>query len=162
MMFSPFVDLLLLIIVANAAPVVVRQLLNDRYAWPVDGGNRLADQQPLLGSSKTWRGIIASLVVTSLCAALLGHPVYVGFVVSLFAIGGDLFSSFVKRRLRKEPSSMALGLDQVPESLFPAMIMAPGLGLSVIDVALLVITFFVAELMLSYLLYHLGLRKKPY
>lgn len=162
MMFSPFIDLLLLIIVANAAPVLVRHLFANRFAWPVDGGMKWPDQQPVLGDSKTWRGLIASVVLTSLCAAWLNHPLYVGFVVSLFAITGDLCSSFIKRRLRKPPSSMALGLDQIPESLFPGLIMAPSLGLTMIDVFLLVLIFFVVELGLSFVLYHLGIRKKPY
>ena len=34
-------------------------------------------------------------------------------------MAGDLFSSFVKRRLRLASSSMAIGLDHIPESSFP-------------------------------------------
>ena len=34
---------------------------------------------------------------------------------------GDLFSSFVKRRLDLASSSMAIGLDHIPESFFPLL-----------------------------------------
>jgi hypothetical protein len=45
----------------------------------------------------------------------------IGVVVGSMAMLGDLFSSFVKRRLNLPPSSRATFLDQVPESLFPLL-----------------------------------------
>ena len=77
-------------------------------------------------------------------------------------MAGDLFSSFVKRRLNLRPSSRALGLDQVPESLFPLLACRDVLSLTAADIALAVGIFFVGELILSRLLYKAHLRDEPY
>jgi hypothetical protein len=68
----------------------------------------------------------------------------------------------VKRRLNFPPSSQALGLDQVPESLFPMLACRGALSLTIQDIALGVGVFFIGELILSRLLYWVHLRDKPY
>ena len=78
------------------------------------------------------------------------------------AMAGDCFSSFVKRRFRLEPSSMVLGLDQVPESLFPAVACSAYLPLGPLDIALIVLVFSVGELATSRLFFAVGLRDRPY
>lgn len=50
---------------------------------------------------------------------------------------------------------MALGLDQIPESLLPLLVCMPLLGLSWQQVLLLTLTFIAAELLLSQALYRL-------
>jgi CDP-2,3-bis-(O-geranylgeranyl)-sn-glycerol synthase len=77
-------------------------------------------------------------------------------------MAGDLFSSFVKRRMGLAPSSRAVGLDQIPESLFPMLAGAGIYGLSVADVGLAVAIFFVGEVVVSRLLYRMRLRDRPY
>jgi hypothetical protein len=71
-------------------------------------------------------------------------------------------SSFLKRRLNLPPSSQALGLDQIPESLFPMLACRGALSLTAADVALGVAIFFGGELVLSRLLYRVHLRDVPY
>ena len=73
-----------------------------------------------------------------------------------------MFSSFVKRRLNFPPSSRALGLDQVPESLFPMLACRDPLSLTIADIALGVGIFFIGELILSRLLYQVHVRDEPY
>src|SRR6478736_778738 len=51
-----------------------------------------------------------------------------------FAMAGDLFSSFVKRRLHLASSSMAIGLDHIPESLFPLLASRWLLPLNILDI----------------------------
>ncbi len=75
---------------------------------------------------------------------------------------GDLLSSFFKRRMRLRPSAMALGLDQVPESLLPLMACAPLLDLTWTQVLLLTLVFVVLEIILSRVAYYFGIRKQPY
>jgi CDP-2,3-bis-(O-geranylgeranyl)-sn-glycerol synthase len=77
-------------------------------------------------------------------------------------MAGDLFSSFLKRRLNFPPSRQALGLDQVPESLFPMLACRGALSLTIADIALGVGIFFIAELILSRLLYQVHVRDEPY
>src|ERR1035437_11189832 len=49
-----------------------RQRRGDFISHPVDGGRGFVDGQPLFGPSKTTRGIVLSVLVTSACAPLLG------------------------------------------------------------------------------------------
>jgi CDP-2,3-bis-(O-geranylgeranyl)-sn-glycerol synthase len=75
---------------------------------------------------------------------------------------GDLFSSFIKRRLALPPSSMALGLDQVPESLFPHWAMRSEWVLTPGSILALVMAFLVLELSFSRWLHKLQIREQPY
>jgi hypothetical protein len=77
-------------------------------------------------------------------------------------MAGDCLSSFVKRRSALEASSMSLGLDQVPESLFPAVACSAYLPLGPSDVIAIVLVFFVGVLAMSGLFYAVGLRDRPY
>jgi CDP-2,3-bis-(O-geranylgeranyl)-sn-glycerol synthase len=77
-------------------------------------------------------------------------------------MAGDLFSSFVKRRLNLAASSRATGLDQIPESLFPLLVCRGALSLSLLDIAIGVAIFFAGEVMLSVLLYRAHIRDRPY
>jgi CDP-2,3-bis-(O-geranylgeranyl)-sn-glycerol synthase len=77
-------------------------------------------------------------------------------------MGGDLFSSFMKRRLNVPPSNQALGLDQIPESLFPMLACREVLSFTAGDIMLGVGIFFVGELVLSRLLFRAHLRDEPY
>jgi CDP-2,3-bis-(O-geranylgeranyl)-sn-glycerol synthase len=113
------VKILLLLCIVNGAPILLRKLLDGRFAWALDGGRRLADGRPVFGPSKTWRGISGALLAGALAGRALGLGWGVGLQAGAFAMLGDLFSSFCKRRVGIPSSGMALGLDQVPESLFP-------------------------------------------
>ncbi len=154
--------LLLLIIIANGAPILARRLLKNSFELAVDFGQKLPDKNRLFGSSKTWRGISASLLATPLAAWLMGHSPETGLLIASYAIAGDLFSSFIKRRLSMKPSSMAPLLDQVPESLLPAYMLMAEFNLDSSAVTLLVLIFIIIELLLSHILYRYGVRKQPY
>ncbi len=162
MQFDLVLTLLALLGAANGAPVLAKRVLGARWSWPIDGGLRFFDGHPVFGKSKTLRGIVSSILATAAIAALLGIPVEVGAFFAAAAMLGDLFSSFVKRRLGKPSSSQALGLDQVPESLFPLLVCWNALGLTLADAAATVALFFAGELLLSRLLYKLNIRDRPY
>ena len=148
--------------VANGAPILARNALADRFAWPLDGGLRFGDGRPLFGPSKTLRGLIAALLATATAAPLLGHGWHTGLAVAALAMAGDLFSSFVKRRLGREVHGQALGLDQVPESLLPAAVLRQTFGLGWPEVVLLAVLFLVLSVVLSVVLYRWGIRDRPY
>ncbi len=155
-------QLLVLLTLANGAPVIAKRVLGRRCAWPLDGGRSFIDGRPLFGASKTLRGVAASILVTALAAPLAGLDMRIGALVAVTAMAGDLMSSFLKRRLKLPPSSQALGLDQVPESLLPLLACRGALSLSALDIAAGVVLFFVGELLLSRLLYRLHIRDRPY
>ena len=154
--------LLLLLLVANGSPILARQALRHRLAAPVDASLTLADGRRLFGPAKTWRGLAAAVLAATLAAPLLGQPWHLGALIGLFAMMGDLLSSFVKRRIGIPAGGMALGLDHLPESLLPLLACRPLLGLSWLEVVLLSLAFMAANLVLSRLFYHLGVREHPY
>lgn len=157
-----YLNLLLLIIIANGVPIIANLLFDKRFDHPLDAGRNFIDGKPLFGPSKTIRGIIFSVFITGFAAVLMGLTWKIGLLFGIGAMSGDLFSSFIKRRLGLVSSSMAPGLDQIPESLFPLVIVSPLVGLQWQQILLLVISFIVIEISLSRLLYRLKIRKKPY
>lgn len=154
--------LLALLGVANGAPLFGHTFLRERYNRPLDGGMRFFDGRPLLGRSKTVRGVLLALLVTPTAALALGLEASTGLLIGGFAMLGDLASSFTKRRLGLPSSSQAFGLDQIPESLFPLLAVAHRYGLGAADIGLLVAVFLVLELLLSRVLFKFRLRDQPY
>ena len=154
--------LLILLVLANGVPLAARTLIGDRWSAAIDGDRRFVDGRPIFGRSKTIRGAILAILATSAAAPLLGLEWRIGAVVGSLAMAGDLFSSFCKRRLGLPPSSPALGLDQIPEALFPLLACKVLLALPMSGIALVVAIFFTGELVLSRLLYAFRLRDRPY
>jgi CDP-diglyceride synthetase len=155
-------QLLVLLTLANGTPIIAKKIFGPRFARPLDAGIIFFDGRPVFGHSKTIRGILASIFITTISAPLIGMDLTIGAIVASTAMAGDLFSSFIKRRLNFPPSSRALGLDQVPESLFPMLACRDALSLTIADIALGVGIFFIGELILSRLMYLVHLRDRPY
>jgi CDP-2,3-bis-(O-geranylgeranyl)-sn-glycerol synthase len=155
-------QILVLLTFANGTPIVAKKIFGSRFALPLDAGIIFFDGRPVFGASKTMRGIVVSILITSAIAPFIGLDLTIGAIVASSAMAGDLFSSFVKRRLNFPPSSQALGLDQVPESLFPMLACRDALSLTIADIALGVGIFFIGELILSRLLFWAHLRDEPY
>ncbi len=162
MHYVALAQIVTLLALANGSPVIAKRIFGERYAIPIDGNVRFIDGQPLLGASKTIRGVVISLLVTALAAPLLGIQMKIGLLVATAAMAGDLLSSFVKRRLRFASSCKATGLDQIPESLFPLLACRSALSLTALDIAAGCAIFFAGEVLLSRLFFWLGLRDRPY
>ena len=154
--------LVALLFVANGTPVVVNWLLGRRFSFPVDGGLTFVDDRPLFGRAKTVRGIVLAVLATAVAAPLLGFDWQVGAVIGATAMAGDLFSSFVKRRVGLVSSSRMTGVDQIPEALLPVLACSAMLSLTFADIAIVTALFFVGEIALSPLFFRLGLRERPY
>jgi CDP-2,3-bis-(O-geranylgeranyl)-sn-glycerol synthase len=155
-------QLLVLMTLANGIPIVAKKIFGARFSFPLDAGTKFFDGRPLFGASKTIRGILISVLITTASAPLIGLDLTIGAIVAGAAMAGDLFSSFVKRRLNYPPSSQALGFDQVPESLFPMLACRDALSLTIADIALGVGIFFIGALILSRFLFRAHLRDEPY
>jgi CDP-archaeol synthase len=155
-------QLLLLLMLANGTPLVAKKLLGERYSYPLDCNLKFSDGRPLLGRSKTVRGVLLAVLVTTAGASITGLGWKNGVLIGGFAMAGDLVSSFSKRRLNRPSSSRASGLDQVPESLFPLLACRNSLSLGIGDIAVCVAVFFAGDVLLSRLLYAWHLRDRPY
>ena len=145
--WTPIAAVFLLILAANAVPALLGLMLGP--ARPIDGRHRGADHQPWLGRSKTWRGLGAAMLATPLLAAGIGLSWWLGLLVAAGAMAGDLLVSFAKRRMRLASSTSVPLLDQVPESLLPALLVREPLQLGWPDVAVLVALFTVLDLLLT-------------
>lgn len=156
------IQLLVLLAIANTAPIAGKRLLGSRLSFPIDGGLGFFDGRPLFGPSKTIRGLVSAVLATAAAAPVIGVDWRTGALIAVLAMAGDLFSSFVKRRMKLPASSKATGLDQVPESLLPAFVCRGVLALSLLDVLVLVVVFVVGQIILARLSYRLHFRDRPY
>jgi len=155
-------QLLALLTVANGAPVLGAKISGDAFALPVDGNVTFLDGRPLFGPSKTLRGVMLSILVTTAFAPLIGLEWKVGALVASMAMIGDLFSSFLKRRLGLFASSQFSGLDQIPESLLPLISSRLLLPVTIVDIVLATIMFWIGAIALSRVLFKLRIRDRPY
>lgn len=148
---------------ANAAPVVFGG------GAPIDGGGRFTDGRPILGPGKTIRGFVAGVIAGSVVGVLLGVVVkqpytyaMLGLLLALGALVGDLFGSFIKRRLNIARGGSAPGLDQLGFVVF-ALLFASPLWLPSWDVILTILIITPAiHLATNFGAYKLGLKSRPY
>ncbi len=153
-------EALILLLVANGTPILAGKFLRDRGAWPLDAKFIAADGKPLLGQSKTIRGILLAVFITAIAAEFFGLGWQLGMSFGALSMAGDLFSSFIKRRFGMPPSSQAPGLDQIPEALLPLLVCAAPLGLQWHEVLILVGIFWVVEVLLARVLRLLHIHKQ--
>jgi CDP-2,3-bis-(O-geranylgeranyl)-sn-glycerol synthase len=153
---------LLLLIAANGSPVLIRKVLGTRPLKPIDNGYNLSDGYRLFGNTKTWPGLLSSLFFTTVIAFIFGINLLTGFFFAMLTMTGDILTSFIKRRLGKQDSSRARGLDTLPESLLPLWLLSDALGLNLIDIAITAGLFFLCEEFISPILYKIHIRNQPY
>jgi CDP-2,3-bis-(O-geranylgeranyl)-sn-glycerol synthase len=149
--------------VANATPVVLGG------GAPIDGGKLFTDGRPIFGAGKTLRGFVAGLMGGSIVGVLQGVVVgqlctytMLGLLLALGALAGDLFGSFIKRRLDIPRGGAAPVLDQLGFVVF-ALLFASPLMLPSWEVILtiLIITPPI-HLATNFVGYKLGFKSKPY
>lgn len=155
-------QLLFLLMLANGTPVIAKKILGARFSYPLDGNRRFVDRRPLLGTSKTVRGVVLAVLVTTVGAPIVGLSWIIGLLVGSCAMAGDLVSSFTKRRLDLPPSSRASGLDQIPESLLPLLACRDPLSLTIGDIVVGVVLFSIGDIVFSRVLFAFRLRDRPY
>jgi len=155
-------ELFVMLVLANGTPVVAAALLKKRWSAPVDGGRLWSDGRPVFGDSKTWRGVVSGALACALFALLTGLGFVFGLLFGLFALAGDMLSSFIKRRRGMASSARAVGLDQIPEALLPMLLAMWWLPVSLWMLLVVVAFFTLANIVGSPLLYRLGIRRQTH
>ncbi|MDX9797949.1 MAG: CDP-2,3-bis-(O-geranylgeranyl)-sn-glycerol synthase [Methanofastidiosum sp.] len=125
--------------IANMAPAV----------WgggpSLDGGRLFFDGKRLFGKGKTIKGAVVGIlagVIISLVQHIVlpfpsfGYALLRGFLMGTGAIVGDLFGSFIKRRVNIETGDSAPLLDQLDFMLGVIVFMYP-LGLPSLEIVLI-------------------------
>jgi CDP-2,3-bis-(O-geranylgeranyl)-sn-glycerol synthase len=89
----------------------------------IDGGALFRDKRPVLGSGKTWAGLLGGVLAAGLfalfvapwCGAGWQAPFWLlgGLALGAGALCGDIFKSFVKRRFNYPNDSCLPILDQL-------------------------------------------------
>lgn len=138
-----------LIATANVIPPLASIVFGTRFNGPVDAGVVWFDGRPLLGSSKTLRGMVLAVPASAFVSYLMGLGAMLGAMAGISAMAGDMASSFCKRRMGLKSSAPAVGLDQIPESLFPAIACTGPLSLSWYDVVAIVMLFALGDAIVS-------------
>ena len=142
---------------ANAAPLVFGG------GRTLDGGRKLSDGQPIFGSHKTVRGVIAGIIVGTLIglaeSLFDSRLVLAGLMIALGAVLGDLLGAFIKRRLRLEPGRSFPILDQLDFILGALALGYFFFPMGLISVILVIVATPPIHLATNYGAYRLGIKK---
>jgi CDP-2,3-bis-(O-geranylgeranyl)-sn-glycerol synthase len=171
---------------ANMAPVVVQKLNILKWAAkPIDKGKTLRDGRLVFGKNKTYRGFIAAVVFgiigayvqmllygvdffrkISLNLNYLEHStvIFLGVLMGLGALFGDLIESFFKRRLGIQSGKSFLPWDQLDFILgayiFILPIYYPILSWQIV-VTTIIASFFL-HILVNHISFYLGIRKEKW
>jgi CDP-2,3-bis-(O-geranylgeranyl)-sn-glycerol synthase len=168
---------------ANMAPTIVRKLGVFKFLEkPVDFNKKFFGQ-PIFGLNKTWRGVIFGMVFGTLICKILFflHRIYqfpfyrivgldyqkiegfyFGFLISFLAVLGDLFFSFIKRRLKMEPGKRFLPFDQTNYVISNALILGPIFKISLnVWITIFFLTFFLHTIV-NFIGYLLGISRSKW
>jgi uncharacterized protein len=115
---------------ANFLPPLANLILGNRSDYPLDGGKTWLDGRWIFGPHKTVRGVVASVLGGAAASPVFGLPWRVAGTAALFAMSGDLLTSFIKRRLDHPSGDPIPVLDQALEALLPTLYLGYSLSLS--------------------------------
>lgn len=168
--------------VANAAPIFAAAItVFKKLDAPIDGGKTWRGHE-LLGPHKTWRGIIAGIIVATLIlwvqVLLAGQfewahylsgdvdysqlPILIlGPLFAIGALGGDAVESFFKRQQNIKSGGAWVPFDQLDYIIGSIIVSLFFVILSPLQYLLIIIVWFLMHLLASYIGYKLGLKKDP-
>lgn len=167
---------------ANMIPIIVAKLPVIKY-WdaPIDCGKTYRGKR-LLGSHKTWRGLVSGIILATLTLwvqqMLVAHyaelqnlthqvdyaslPVLiVGPLFGIGALGGDALESFFKRQKGVAPGHGWFPFDQTDYIIGGALATAPYVRLSILQYVELLILWLIVHLIASYIGFLLHFKERP-
>jgi CDP-diglyceride synthetase len=164
--------------IANVMPIFVAHIPRlKRYDAPIDFGKTYRGER-IFGSHKTWRGLIAGMIFSTLVlwlqqVAVLHSgwlqtwtnqvnyaqlPTFIlGPLFAIGALGGDAIESFFKRQRGIAPGHGWFPFDQTDY----AIVSAPFVALNLLQYVLLVVLWFIIHLVASVIGYGIGLKERP-
>jgi CDP-2,3-bis-(O-geranylgeranyl)-sn-glycerol synthase len=160
---------------ADVTPVLVKRLW-PALARPVDGG-RTFRGQPVFGSHKTWRGMLAGTAAGMIVyeiqvlvhhlgmvgsLALVDYSARVvlpGFLLAFGALLGDLVKSFFKRRVGIGPGRSWLGFDQLDFFIGASLLVLPVASLPPLAWLAVLPIVFLCDVAVCVFAYWLGLKE---
>ncbi len=157
--------------VANATPVFANKIpLLNKWQTPMDFGLAWRHKR-LLGSNKTWRGVVTGTIIAGLTGLLLypltnsGQSRWEIFGLSLLmgfgALLGDAIESFIKRQRGVPAGHSWFPFDQIDYIIGGLLLISPFADLSLATTALIFVTYFALHLIVAYLAFLTGFKDKP-
>ena len=151
--------------VANLVPPLLRKV--SLLDYPLELGFHFR-KKPLLGSHKTWRGLVFGTAAGTVTFMLQQHfnspgfpfvlfdyataSLWIGFLLSLGALLGDAVKSFVKRQLGIAPGKPWFVFDQIDYVAGALILVSPYVVLSLFEILLI----FAWSLLLTVAVKHIG------
>lgn len=168
---------------SNVAPIISAHIpFLKKYDAPIDGGRKFRGHA-LLGSHKTWRGIISGIIVSTIFLfvqqILVSHfqwaydltipyvdystlPLFLlGPLFAIGALGGDALESFFKRQINIESGGSWLFFDQIDYVVGALLISLPFVILPAIEYVWLLLIWFGLHFIASYVGWLVGLKERP-
>jgi CDP-2,3-bis-(O-geranylgeranyl)-sn-glycerol synthase len=167
---------------ANVIPIFAAAMpALKKYDAPIDGGKKWRGHE-VLGSHKTWRGIITGIIIATLVlwaqqllatnftwtkfvtdgvdyAAL---PVLIlGPLFAIGALGGDAIKSFFKRQRNIKSGGSWVPFDQLDYIIGSVLLSLFFVILTPIQYVWIFVVWFIIHLLASYAGFRLGLKKNP-
>lgn len=169
-------------IFANIAPIPIAKIpWLKRYNAPLDFGKTYRGKR-IFGTNKTWRGLIAGIIVATLvfwlqqliteqyawAANLTSEIDYaqlptliLGPLFAIGALGGDAIESFFKRQHGIPPGGGWFPWDQIDSVLGTAVAVAPFIVLTPWQYILLIAMMPAIHLISTHVGYWIGLKDRP-
>ncbi|MEM2969903.1 MAG: CDP-2,3-bis-(O-geranylgeranyl)-sn-glycerol synthase [Candidatus Bathyarchaeia archaeon] len=151
---------------ANGAPVLFGG------GKPIDGGRKFRDGKPIFGSHKTVRGFISGIIIGTfvgwiqetygLSVGLPQGSMILGFIMSLGALIGDLFGSFIKRRMNLEPGAHLPLSDQLDFVLAALLFSLPVQPPSLMYALIIIVLTAPIHYLVNIMAYLLKIKKTPW
>lgn len=167
---------------ANMIPVPIAKVPGlRRFNKPLDFGFNFRGQR-IFGAHKTWRGLIAGMIVGILTfwlqqhlvkkygwfageAAKVGYTtlpiIWLGLAFAVGALGGDAVKSFFKRRNNMAPGKVWLPWDLVDHIIGAAIMALPFVVFAWWVYPIVVCIWLFANLLVSYSGYLLHIKESP-
>lgn len=167
---------------ANAAPIFAANLPWIRkFNAPIDGGKTFRGQR-ILGTHKTWRGLIVGILVATVTLWLqqlsLAHNAWlhdflsqvdyatlpvliVGPLFGIGALGGDALESFFKRQRKIAPGKGWFPFDQTDYIIGGAVLTYPYVQLNLMQYIVLLLIWLLVHVVASYVGFLLHLKERP-
>jgi CDP-2,3-bis-(O-geranylgeranyl)-sn-glycerol synthase len=167
---------------ANMVPILAAAVpALKKYTAPMDFGRTLRGKR-IFGAHKTWRGLIAGVMVATLTLWLqqlaVDHVAWVrhltgqvdyttlptlilGPLFALGALGGDAIESFFKRQRNLAPGRGWFPFDQIDYIIGGAIATMPFVSLTLRQYAWLILLWLIIHVASTYLGWLLGLKERP-
>lgn len=160
---------------ANMAPVIFKGVAK-KLAFPVDFSRKI-NNKPIFGKNKTFRGVVFG-VLSAVIIAFLQYILYdygffsaisftgysnwllIGLLTGFGAMTGDLFGSFVKRRLNLRPGERFVPFDQLDFVAGGLLFVSIAVELRLLVVITILVVSFVLDVIVNHTSFYLGFRKE--